>query len=223
MTGQTAHPMMPETTHDEYARRRFLMSFKSFIQTELDPLDRQLVDEVVKPAFRESHGREARTSQDIRPLLEAQAFHQFWQSAMRYQQELMGDNVSDCIERQLPQLQARYNERPAGLGSLRLNPDFEQPAYIEAFDNHRMLGSYPAESGPDDLRAGALFDSAASLYHVNRNGGAMNDARGWTLIDHVETRFPDLGCSVGQSTLTYTEKWPDAEIHAIDLGAPLLR
>jgi SAM-dependent methyltransferase len=232
MTGQSAHPMMPTTTHDEYARARFLVSFKSLIQSDLDPLDKQLVEQVAKPGFRQQSGREATTSQDVRALLEAEPFHQFWQSAMRHQQELMWDNVSDSVDRQLGELEARYRDRPTAGGTLRLNPEFVQPPYIEAFDNHRMPGSYYTENRPDDLRAGALFDGAAALYHVNRNGGAMNDARGWTIIDHVETRFPglgtpkrilDLGCTVGQSTLTYCEKWPDAEVHAIDLGAPLLR
>jgi SAM-dependent methyltransferase len=232
MTGQPAHPMMPTTTHDEYARARFLVSFKSLIQSDLDPLDKQLVEQVAKPAFRQQAGRDATTSQEVRPLLEAEPFHQFWQSAMRHQQELMWDNVSDSVERQLPELEAKFRSRPTAGGTLRLNPDFVQPPYIAAFDNHRMPGSYYSQSGADDLRAGALFDGAAALYHVNRNGGAMNDARGWTIIDHVETRFPglgtpkrilDLGCTVGQSTLTYGAKWPGAEVHAIDLGAPLLR
>jgi SAM-dependent methyltransferase len=232
MTGQTAHPMMPATNHDEYARARFLLTWKSLIQSDLDPLDRELVEKVAKPAFRAQSGRDASSSQDVRKLLEAEPFHQFWQSAMRHQQELMWDNVSDCVERQLAGLEARYRDRPKAGGTLRLDPGFRQPAYIAAFDNHRMPGSYYTEAGADDLRAGALFDGAAALYHVNRNGGAMNDARGWTLIDHVETRFPqlgtpkrvlDLGCCVGNSTLTYCEKWPDAEVHGIDVGAPLLR
>jgi SAM-dependent methyltransferase len=232
MSGHPSHPMMPSTTHDEYSRNRFLMSFKNFIQMELDPLDRQLVDEVARPAYQARHGRAATSSQEVRPLLEAEPFHQFWLSAMRHQQELMWDNVSDCVARQLPELAERYANRPRGQGTLRLDPAFRQPTYITAFDNHRMPGSYHSEAGEDDLRAGALFDGAAALYHVNRNGGAMNDARGWTLIDHVKTRFPalsaprrilDLGCCVGQSTLTYCEQWPEAEVYGIDLGAPLLR
>lgn len=232
MTGSSPHPMMPATNHDEYARNRFLLSFKTLIQAELDPLDQELIERVVKPGFRRQAGRDATTSQDVRRILEAEPFHQFWLSAMRHQQELMWDNVSDCVERQLPALEDQYRNRPANMGTLRLDADFVQPPYIEAFDNHRMPGSYYTESGGDDLRAGALFDGAAALYHVNRNGGAMNDARGWTLIDHVESRFPglgtpkrilDLGCCVGHSTLTYCEKWPDAEVHGIDLGAPLLR
>ena len=32
-----------------------------------------------------------------------------------------------------------------------------------------------------------------------------------------------MGCSVGHSTLPYTDAWPGAEVHAIDVAAPMLR
>lgn len=232
MTGGHEHSMLPETNHDEYAQTRFLLTFKNYIQNELDPLDKELVEKVAKPAFEEQAGRPAQTSKDVRKMMEAEPFHQFWQSSLRHQQDLMWDNVADSVDRQLDSLQEKFQRIESPLGSLRLNPDMEIPSYITAFDNHRMPGSYYTEVQPDDLRAGALFDGAAALYHVNRNGGKMNDARGWTVIDHVETRFPqlaaparilDMGCCVGQSTLTYCEHWPEAEVHGIDIGAPLLR
>ena len=232
MTGTHDHPMLPETTHDEYAQTRFLLTFKNYIQNELDPLDKELVEKVAKPEFERKHGKAATSSQDVRKLMEAEPFHQFWLSSLRHQQELMWDNVSDSVDRQLDDLKAKFRSHDKPKGSLRVNPDFDVPAYIEAFDNHRMPGSYYTQTTDDDLRAGALFDGAAALYHVNRNGGRMNDARGWTLIDHIQTRFPelgtprrilDMGCCVGQSTMTYCEQWPDAEVYGIDVGAPLLR
>ena len=232
MTGQRQHPMMPVTNHDEYAQTRFLLTFKNYIQNELDPLDKELVEKVAKPAFHAQTGKQARTGKDVRKLMESEPFHQFWLSSLRHQQDLMWDNVADSVDRQLDELSDEFKAREGKLGSLRLDPHMQVPDYITAFDNHRMPGSYYSETGADDLRAGAIFDGAASLYHVGRNGGAMNDARGWTLIDHIETRFPelgtprrilDMGCCVGQSTLTYCDKWPDAEVHGIDIGAPLLR
>ena len=232
MTTAGEHPMIPHTNHDEYAQTRFLISFKSFIQNELDPLDKELVEKVAKPLFARHSGRPAATSKDVRKLMEAEPFHQFWLSSLRHQQDLMWDNVADCVERQQDELQQQLRCLTSPIGSLRLDPDLAIPDYLRAFDNHRMPGSYYTETIPDDLRAGALFDGAAALYHMNRNGGRMNDARGWTLIDHVESRFPalgrpvrilDMGCCVGQSTLTFVEHWPEAEVHGIDIGAPLLR
>jgi ubiquinone/menaquinone biosynthesis C-methylase UbiE len=36
-------------------------------------------------------------------------------------------------------------------------------------------------------------------------------------------RILDLGCTVGHSTLSYVDEFPDAEVYAIDVGAPVLR
>ena len=33
----------------------------------------------------------------------------------------------------------------------------------------------------------------------------------------------DLGCTVGHSTLAWKERYPDAEVHGIDVGAPCVR
>ena len=232
MTGPQVHPMMPKRNHDEHAQARFVTSFKSYVQKELDPLDRELTEKVAAPAFQQQSGRVATTSKDVRKLLEAEPFHQFWLSAMRHQQDLMWAVVAGTVDRQLDELQRKFRSRENPLGSLRLDPELTIPDYITSFDNHRMPGSYYTETVADDLRAGAVFDGAAALYHLSRNGGEMNDARGWTLIDHIETRFPDfgtpprvldVGCCVGNSTHTYCDKWPDAEVHGIDIGAPLLR
>ncbi len=232
MTAAYVHEMMPERNHDEYSQTRFLMSYKAYIQKELDPLDRELLDKVVAPKFERQSGRPAIRSKDVRKLLEAEPFHQFWLSSMRHQQDLMWDVVAGSVDRQLDDLRAKYKRHEKPNGSLRLNPDLELPDYLTSFDNHRMPGSYYTETTDDDVRAGAIFDGAAALYHLNRNGGAMNDARGWTLINHVENRFPglgmprrilDIGCCVGNSTHTYCDKWPDAEVHGVDIGAPILR
>jgi 2-polyprenyl-3-methyl-5-hydroxy-6-metoxy-1,4-benzoquinol methylase len=233
MTTPQIHPMMPARNHNEHAQASFVMSFKDYIQRQLDPLDRELTEKIAVPEFEQQSGRAAASSKDVRKIMEAEPFHQFWLSAMRHQQDLMWDVVAGSVDRQLDELQEKARAQSNPTGSLRLNPDLEIPDYLTSFDNHRMPGSYYTEvSDDDDLRAGALFDGAAALYHLNRNGGGMNDARGWTLLDHIAMRFPDfskpkrvldIGSCVGNSTHTYCDKWPNAEVHGIDIGAPLIR
>jgi ubiquinone/menaquinone biosynthesis C-methylase UbiE len=41
--------------------------------------------------------------------------------------------------------------------------------------------------------------------------------------DFKPKRILDMGCAAGQSTLAYCEAFPDAEVYAIDLGAPMIR
>jgi ubiquinone/menaquinone biosynthesis C-methylase UbiE len=76
-----------------------------------------------------------------------------------------------------------------------------------------------------------VFDKAASIYHMGRNGGELNDVRGHTLVQHCHDRFGDLrpqrildlGCTVGHSTVAIASHFPDAEVHGVDVGAALLR
>ena len=62
--------------------------------------------------------------------------------------------------------------------------------------------------------------------------GALNDDYGRSIIDNYlfaehPTFSPkeilDMGCTVGHATLPYAQAFPAAEVHAIDLGAPVLR
>jgi len=61
--------------------------------------------------------------------------------------------------------------------------------------------------------------------------GECNSDIGDTTIAYLKEHFPalkptrilDLGCTVGHSTLPYADAYPEAELHAIDVGAPVLR
>jgi SAM-dependent methyltransferase len=76
-----------------------------------------------------------------------------------------------------------------------------------------------------------MYDRYSSTYHNDRNGGWKNDGRGHTIATHVVSAYPDLkvgrvldlGCAVGATTVALAEDFPGAEIHAIDVGAPMLR
>ena len=86
------------------------------------------------------------------------------------------------------------------------------------------------ELAPNDVAAGAIYDRAVYLYAMGRMG-PFNDDIGASLAAYIEATWPDfrpkrildLGCSVGHSTIPYKERFPDAEIHAVDVGAPMLR
>jgi ubiquinone/menaquinone biosynthesis C-methylase UbiE len=59
----------------------------------------------------------------------------------------------------------------------------------------------------------------------------LNDLRGHTAMAHVLTLYPDLqplrildmGCGVGTSSVPAAQAFPEAEVHAIDVGASILR
>ncbi|MBT4489426.1 MAG: class I SAM-dependent methyltransferase [Rhodospirillaceae bacterium] len=93
-----------------------------------------------------------------------------------------------------------------------------------------MPGGYAGERMADDVSAGALYDRGVYLYAMG-GFGADNGAMGRTTIDVFQQLFPDqapkrildLGCTVGHATLPWAEAYPGAEVHAIDVSAPVLR
>jgi 2-polyprenyl-3-methyl-5-hydroxy-6-metoxy-1,4-benzoquinol methylase len=231
MSEHYGHALMPQATHDEYALERYLVDMRSHLVREFDPLDRRLCNEVIAPARARELGRPPRTAAEIREALEAHPFHQAWLTLQRLYQDMIWEAIGESVDRQHDALAAAAQGLGQPRGSLRLDPDFEVPRYISAFDHHRMAGSYHLETRPGDMRAGAMYDRYSSTYHEDRNGGWKNDGRGHTLATHVASLYPDLevrrildlGCAVGATTVALALDFPDAEVHAIDVGAPMLR
>ncbi len=230
MAAPRVHPMMAVSNHDEQSEQQFVVALKSHLFAELDPAVRALSTRTAKQlASRGADG--ARPSlQDIRRELEGHEIYQHWISAQRAAQELMWQAANDCVDRQRVELDELARTAPA-LGSVTTSPDFVVPRYLAATDTHMMPGSYHVDPVDGGVRQGAVFDKAASLYSLGRQGGQMNDMRGDTVAAHVYERFPDLaparilemGCTIGNSLIAVSRAFPQAEVHGIDVGASLLR
>ncbi len=226
-----AHPMMPQTNHDEMALEAFLLSMRNHVLMEMDPLDQRLTNEYVAPRVAAAIGKQPTKSAEIRQELEAQPFHQAWLTVHRLYQDMLYGAIGESVDRQHASLDAARRAISKPQGSLTLDPDFEVPRYITAFDHHRMAGSYHTEYSPEDFRPGAIYDRYSSTYHYWRNGGWMNDGRGHTLASHIVSAYPDLkptrildmACAVGHSTIALKDDFPHAEVYAIDVAAPMLR
>lgn len=228
MTLPTAHAMMPISNHDETAEQDFVVALKAFTAREIDPLLAKLASRLEGEIVAEPSGRAPLS--DLRRRATATALYRNWISVSRSAQELMWQTACNCVDRQLAELNAKAERAPA-LGSVDIDPSFNLPRYLAAADTHMMPGGYHVDLGDGDVRQGAVFDKAASLYSRGRQGGAMNDMRGHTIAAHVYSRFPqfrptrilELGCTVGNSLVAVARAFPDAEVHGIDVGAGLLR
>ncbi|MEZ5459458.1 MAG: class I SAM-dependent methyltransferase [Steroidobacteraceae bacterium] len=222
------HPMMPDSNHDELAEQQFVIALKTYLATEMEPVVRDATAATADEIAQQT-GRPA-TLQDVRRRLEDRQVYQNWISAMRAAQELMWQAAGDCVDRQRAALDQLAREAPA-LGSVQTDPGFEVPRYLAAQDTHMMPGSYFVDPPEGGVRQGAVFDKAASLYSLGRQGGQMNDMRGNTVVAHVFERFPDLapqrilemGCTVGNSLVAVARAFPQAEVHGLDVGAGLLQ
>ncbi|MEM6833524.1 MAG: class I SAM-dependent methyltransferase [Pseudomonadota bacterium] len=222
-------PMLPYFDHDETAEQLFVIDLKKYIGKDIEPLCRTLTA-TVDAALPPSAGRKDRHI-EVRDAIADHPIYQTWVIANKTAQDMMWQSIADPADAQSEELESRAKiEAPKG--SLTLDPDFEAPNYIAAQDVHRMPGGYLGDFGDDDVRQGLLYDGGSYIYNLGgRNGGHLNDGRGHTLMSHVLMRDPDIapkkmlemGCSAGNSSVAMALTFPDAEYHAIDVGASMLR
>lgn len=225
---QSPHAVLPVATLEEEARQEFVVNLKFHIAMELTGKVRAAYDNRAKPTFEREHGRAPQDWREIKSAMKDQPAYRYWSALQRASQEMMWQSCQTSIERQSEDLSARAKVEKS-LGTLRLNEDLEMPRYITAVDIHCMPGNYHNRYYDGDISQGALYDRGVYLYTMGRIGN-MNDDLGRSLARYIKETYPDLkpkmildlGCSVGHSTIPYAEYFPEAEIHAVDVGGPLL-
>lgn len=227
---QTEHPMLAAPNAAERSRQDFVRSFKEILQSDvLGDLETIYKGRVVKD-WKRKHGAAPANRHEIRKAMVVNPYFQTFASLSRVSQELLWDTVIDTVERQLPELEKNARVNGNALGSLTLDPSLKLPKYVTGVDIHCMPGGYTHERGADDLAVGAVYDRGVFVYAKGMMG-PLNDDIGRSTCNYLLKRFPDLkpkrildvGCTVGHSTLPYVDAFPDAEVYAIDVGAPCLR
>jgi SAM-dependent methyltransferase len=229
LKSQYAHAVLPQTTADEFARQEFVKSLKFHLASKVSLGNKDAFEGRAARAFEKAEGRPPVTMHDVRKAMENDPYFRFWSALQRNSQEMMWKSVQLPVERQLPELIARAAEGDE-CGSLRLDPTLELPPYHAAVDIHCMPGGYHTEFTENDLANGAVYDRAVYIYAMGRMG-PLNSDIGDTTIAYLKQHFPDfkprrildMGCTVGHSTTPYVDAYPEAEVYAIDVAAPVLR
>ena len=224
------HGMMAGANHDELAAQKFFLGLRAYANGRLM---RQCVEACNEKVMPEMGERDPELEKDRTAVLrkaEELPVFQHWGALLRTSQELMWDYVADTVDRQLDELEGKFRSIKDPVGSLELNPEVPNPEYLTLVDQHIQPGGYLHDAGGDDVRAGAIYDRGAVLYGLGHAGG-LNDVRGHTICAFIQDGFPemkpkrilDLGCGVGHGTLALTDLFPEAEVHAVDIGGALVR
>ena len=224
------HGMMAGANHDELAAQKFFLGLRAYANGRLMSKSMEACTEQVLPEMGERDPEVEKDRTAVLRKAEELLIFQNWGALLRTSQELMWDYVADTVDRQLNELEENFRSIENPVGSLELNPDVPNPEYLTLVDQHIQPGGYLHDAGGDDVRAGAIYDRGAVLYGLGRAGG-LNDVRGHTLSAFIMDGFPemkpkrilDLGCGVGHGTLALTDYFPDAEVHAVEIGGALLR
>ena len=227
---QHKHEVLPEPTHDELARQQFVRSFKEHLVAHVHPGNRLAYEHRVKPAFVKARGREPETRFEIRDVMVKDQHYRMFSSLLRTSQEMMWSASQKPVQRNLHDLIEKAKDMGNTGGSLRLDPALDVPRYHRAVDIHCQPGGYHTEMTADDVAPGAIYDRAVFIYAMGQMGpdnADMGDSTvAWIKENHPDfnpARILDMGCAVGHSTVPYAQAWPAAEVHGIDVAAPMLR
>ena len=171
-------------------------------------------------------------SVQIRRLMAKEDIYKFYSTSRYKAQEMTWESVRPQVERNLDTLMelSRDTENNCG-GSLRLNPDLEIPEYVSELDVHLMPGCFHTEYQPDDVAQGAIYAYGIGVFYGGLPKTTGGTGPGRTIAEFLRAAHPDfkpekildLGCTIGDGTIPYVRVFPEAEVHGVDVGAPLLR
>lgn len=225
------HDVFPKANHDEIARYNFLTNMNIHLSNDVLPGVKEAYEQRALPKFERENGEPPQSRQDVRKMMEADPFYQTWSNLRRNTMEMRQQNGRSIVYRQWQQLVDTAKKLNDGADTLKLNPAVEVPHYVRAVDIHCMPGCYYTEYCEDDISVGANYDSGLFVTTAGMLG-KMSDGGGQAIVNWLKgeiekgfkpKRILDMGCTVGHNIVPLAQAFPDIEIVAIDVAAPILR
>ncbi|MDX2223608.1 MAG: class I SAM-dependent methyltransferase [Rhodospirillaceae bacterium] len=228
------HGLTPEIGHDDAARLNVLSTLNAYVARSLSPGVKLAyardVEAKLQPAERDLSDPRVRAGIPVREKITANPVYQAWASLRRNIQEMNRQNARRIALGQAADLTARAAALNAGKDTLSLAPAMAIPRYLVEAENHLQPGGYHAELYDGDLTAAATYDIATFVTSMG-SFGAKGDSGGRAVARWMRERFPDfrprrildLGAAHGNNTLPLAAAYPEAEVVALDAGAPMMR
>lgn len=231
MDRSTTHEMLARPNAEETSRLQYIVELKQRLRGYSGGM-RRVFDKRASALYAERHGHAPANRHEIADSMASDPFYQSWSAVSRSAQDLMWTAVETTILRDLPRMKAAARDvaaAPAG-GSLNLPNSFVAPADAYVADIHGQLGGYMRDEAPDDIIAGALYESGGNAFSSGAGIGGR-DSKAAAVIAFLAKTYPDLkpkrildlGCSAGGASVAYADHFPDAEVHAVDVGVSMLR
>jgi SAM-dependent methyltransferase len=224
------HGMFPDLAHDEIARFNVLAHLNRHLATRVMPGVKTAFERRVEPAFKKAQGRGFKDRHEVRKALLTDSAFQWWSALRRATMEQRQEAGRWVTLRQAEELNARAAKLTAEAKNLKLDPKTKLPRYVAAIDHHCMPGSYHTENVPGDVTGACNYDigifaTTGGMLGKFTDGGGQAVAQ-WlkkTYPDMKPKRILDIGAGLGHNVLPVAQLYPDAEVVAVDVGAPMLR
>lgn len=205
---------------DAESRQDFLSGFRSVIDTPLQKVAWARAHALV--AERQIRSDEPRPLRELVDLFGADmqiaASVRTWIDTQDLIWRVVADEIENHADAYLADLEAAERRGP---GKLELDPGLEIPEYCK-HEVHRMPGGYTGHP----LGGFIFYYGTRSFYKGLNDDGKVMDAYAASIPtprDGKVERILDLGCSDGQYAMAIKNRFPDAEVTAIDVGAPMVR
>ncbi|WP_091737547.1 class I SAM-dependent methyltransferase [Phenylobacterium immobile] len=228
---QGRHAVFPETDHDDCERFNYLAHVNRYIRERIQPRIEDAYNARVEPKFVAEKGRKPKDRTEARKLLLTEPMFQYYSAFRRANMEQRQQAGRWVALRQAEALAAKAAALTDGDPRLQLNPDLKIPKYLVDVHHHCMPGSYYEENFPGDVVNAANYDCGFFVTNGGAEGQEWLDTVGTAIAETLQAKFPDLkpkrildlGASLGHNAVSLAKMYPDAEIVAVDAGAPMLR
>lgn len=218
----------------EKSRQDFVLSLKRLANGAAQQRVRDKYRRDLLPQLQSSLGRAPRTREEMQDPLARTTEFRYWALLTHHSQSMMWAAIEPTARRVEPEVSARLAALRSGQpkGSLELDPALKVPSPIADTEIHRQPFGYCGLAEGDDVLPGLRYLGAAMIYSVGKgNTHAATDGRAKVLLDEIARRRPgwrpqrilDLGCGIGVHAQPIALTFPDAEYHAVDVAAGLLR
>ncbi len=220
-------------THDEHARQRFVSMLRKHAILDMTQKLKARYDESIEPQL-QAEGRSPKSWRDISKAMQDDPVYRFYSSTRYNAQEMCFMSVQPTIERNFSDLKKTASQAAAEAtagGSLTLDPGLELPSYVTRLDIHLAPGYTHREYTEDDIASGAVVAFGGKVFTGQHPYRRSYGAVGESVSYFVDKQFPDLkpkhildmGTCSGKNLVPFHDRFPDAELHGIDVGAPALR
>lgn len=229
------HAMLPDLTAEDRSRQSAIVALRRFLNAQVRPRNISHYEKQGVPAFSAAHGHAPQSHEEVADAFRLSSGYRTWSAMNRAAQELLWQTAGEPILRHDETLRDTYRRLTAERletvgGGLSLDPGLSGIGLVADIDIHLQPGGYTLDRGEADVLAGALYEMGGRVFSVGQGIGA-GDSKAGAVIAFLAERFPDLkprrildiGCSAGAAACEYALHFPEADVHAVDIGAGMLR
>ena len=227
------HAVLPRSSAEEQSRQGAVVALRRLLNRHVRPRNVAAFATEAAPAFASVHGRQPQSPAEVQQAFLMSPSYRLWSASNRAAQEMIWVSVGEPIYRDLDRMKqaaVALSSAPEKLGSLTLDRAYDPSPEVAEVDIHLQPGGYAMDRGEDDIVAGALYELGGNVFSFGQGIG-RGDSKAGVVLRLLEEHFGgfrpqrilDIGCSAGAASAAYAANDPAAEVHAIDIGAGMLR